>query len=61
RARLTKQLREAGAEVGRVEGKLANSAFRAKAPAPVVAKEEERLAAARSRLAGLGKRLAETG
>ncbi len=61
RARLTKQLREVEAEVGRVEGKLANAAFRAKAPAPVVVKEEERLAAARSRLAGLGKRLAEIG
>ncbi len=59
RARLTKQFQAAEAEVGRVEGKLANEAFRAKAPAPVVSKEEERLVAARSRLAGLRERLAE--
>ena len=59
RARLSKQLAEAEAEVGRVEGKLANSSFREKAPAAVVAKEEERLAAARARVDGLRQRLAE--
>ena len=59
RARLTKQLQEAEAEVGRVGGKLANEAFRAKAPAAVVAKEEERLTAARSRRDGLKQRLTE--
>ena len=59
RARLSKQLAEAEAEVQRLEGKLANAAFREKAPAAVVAKEEEKLTAARARLEGLGKRLAE--
>jgi valyl-tRNA synthetase len=59
RARLSKQLSEAEAEAGRVEGKLGNAAFREKAPAAVVAKEEERLAAARARLEGLRRRLAE--
>jgi valyl-tRNA synthetase len=59
RARLSKQLAEAEAEVKRLEGKLANAAFREKAPAAVVAKEEERLAAARARLEGLRQRLAE--
>ncbi len=42
-----------------MEGKLANAAFREKAPAAVVAKEEEKLAAARARLEGLRQRLAE--
>jgi len=59
RARLSKQLAEAEAEVGRLEGKLGNASFREKAPAAVVAKEEERLAAARARLDGLRQRLAE--
>jgi valyl-tRNA synthetase len=39
--------------------KLGNASFREKAPAAVVAKEEERLAAARARLEGLRQRLAE--
>jgi len=59
RAHLSKELREAEAEVGRLEGKLANEAFRAKAPREVVAKEKERLAATRARLDGLRQRLAE--
>ncbi len=59
RARLSKQLAEAEAEADRVEGKLANATFREKAPAAVVAKEEERLAAARARMEGLRQRLAE--
>ncbi len=59
RARLSKQLAEAEAEVKRLEGKLANPAFREKAPAAVVAGEEEKLAAVRARLEGLRQRLAE--
>jgi valyl-tRNA synthetase len=59
RARLSKQLAEAETQTERIETKLANVAFREKAPAAVVAKEEERLAAARARLEGLGQRLAE--
>jgi len=59
RARLSKQLQEAKAEVHRLEGKLANEAFRDRAPREVVAREEERLAAARARLEGLEQRLAE--
>jgi valyl-tRNA synthetase len=59
RARLSKQLAEAEAEVKRLEGKLANAAFREKAPAAVVAREEEKLAATRARLEGLRQRLAE--
>ena len=61
RSRLSKQLAEAEAEVQRAQGKLANRAFRDKAPPAVVAKEEEKLAAARSRLDGLQQRLAELG
>ncbi|NIN95737.1 MAG: class I tRNA ligase family protein, partial [Anaerolineae bacterium] len=61
RSRLSKQMAEAEAEVGRLEAKLGNAAFREKAPAAVVAKEEDKLAAARARLEGLRQRLAELG
>jgi valyl-tRNA synthetase len=61
RARLSKQMAEAEGQVKRLEGKLANKQFREKAPAAVVAKEEERLVAARARLEGLRQRLAELG
>jgi valyl-tRNA synthetase len=59
RARLSAQRAEAEAEVKRLEGKLSNAAFREKAPAEVVGKEEGKLAAARARLEGLAQRLAE--
>ncbi len=59
RARLSKQMTEAEAEVRRLEAKLGNAAFREKAPAKVVANEEDRLAAAQARLEGLRQRLAE--
>jgi valyl-tRNA synthetase len=61
RARLSKQMAEAEGEVNRLEGKLANVQFREKAPEAVVAKEEEKLAAARARLEGLRERLVELG
>jgi valyl-tRNA synthetase len=61
RARLSKQMAEAEGEVKRLESKLANKQFREKAPAAVVAKEEDKLAAARARLEGLRQRLAELG
>ena len=59
RARLGKQIAEEQSNVGRLQGKLGNEQFRSKAPAEVVAKEEERLATARSRLEGLEQSLAE--
>ena len=61
RGRLTKQRVEAEAEVARLEVKLANPDFRERAPADVVAKEEERLAAAQIRLEGVQGRLASFG
>ncbi|MSQ61567.1 MAG: valine--tRNA ligase [Dehalococcoidia bacterium] len=61
RGRLAKQREEAETEVSRLEAKLANPAFRERAPADVVAKEEERLAAARTRLQGVQGRLASFG
>ncbi|MCH7810802.1 MAG: class I tRNA ligase family protein, partial [Chloroflexi bacterium] len=61
RAKLSKQLTEAEGEIKRLEGKLANEQFRSKAPADVVAKEQERLATAESRVEGLQGRLAELG
>ncbi|MDP2328028.1 MAG: valine--tRNA ligase [Dehalococcoidia bacterium] len=61
RARIEKQIAEVEAEVGRQEAKLSNEAFRSKAPADVVGKEEERLATARTRLEGLRASLAEIG
>ncbi len=60
-ARLSKQLQEAEAELRRIEGKLGNQGFRSKAPAEIVVREEERLAAVRTRLEGLQARLTELG
>jgi valyl-tRNA synthetase len=59
RDRLRKQIADAEAEESRLESKLANEQFRAKAPPQIVATEEERLAAARARLEGLRASLAE--
>jgi valyl-tRNA synthetase len=61
RDRLRRQIAEADGEVERQAKKLANEQFRAKAPAAVIAKEEERLATARGRLEGLRASLAELG
>ncbi len=59
RARLDKQIGEAQDEVQKLGAKLANEQFRTRAPAAVVAREEERLATASSRLRGLEESLAE--
>ena len=61
RARLQKQLDEAIAEVGRLEAKLGDANFASRAPAAVVAKEQERLEMTRGRLDGLRQSLAEVG
>ncbi len=61
RARLEKQIADAEAEASRIDSKLSNEQFRAKAPAKVVATEEERMAAIRARIAGLQASLAELG
>jgi valyl-tRNA synthetase len=61
REKLTKQLQEAEAEVSRMESKLADEQFRSKAPEHVIAREEEKAAAARSRAEGLRQRLQELG
>ena len=59
RARLGTQIERLAAEIARLEGKLANEQFRTRAPAEVVAKEEERLATARQQRAGFEGSLAE--
>jgi valyl-tRNA synthetase len=59
RQRLEKQIVAAEAEVERLQGKLANREFLARAPAAVVEREREKLAAAQARLAGLRERLQE--
>ncbi len=59
RARQGAQLSAAEAEVARLEAKLADERFRTRAPAAVVSKEEEKLAAARGRVGGLRARLRE--
>jgi Valyl-tRNA synthetase len=59
RDRTTKELQEAQSQVDRLSRKLGNSEFRSKAPAEVVARQEEMLASARSRLAALEQRLDE--
>jgi len=61
RQRLQKQITAAEAEVERLQGKLANREFLAKALAAVVEREREKLAAAEARLAGLRERLRELG
>jgi valyl-tRNA synthetase len=61
RARLGKLIADAEAEVGRIDAKLNNAQFRTKAPEKIIATEEERLAAARTRLDGLRASLAELG
>jgi valyl-tRNA synthetase len=57
RQRLAKQIAAGEAEVERLQGKLTNEEFLAKAPAAVVEREREKLAAAEARLAGLSERL----
>ena len=61
RARIGKQLDDARADVARLEGKLANEQFRARAPAEIVQQDEERLSTARRRLEGLEQSLGELG
>jgi len=61
RARLEKEIAEAEAYAKRLQGKLSNEQFRSKAPRDVVAAEEERLAAAHTRLEGLRRALSELG
>jgi valyl-tRNA synthetase len=61
RGKLTKRLAEAQAEVDRLSAKLGDEQFRAKAPEHVIARQEEMLAAARSRAEGLQARLNELG
>jgi valyl-tRNA synthetase len=58
RARLSKDLEQAEADVARREAKLANEGFVAKAPANVVQRERDSLEAARAALAALRGRLA---
>jgi valyl-tRNA synthetase len=55
--RLTKELDKLNAEVLRIEGKLSNDAFVARAPADVVAKEKERQAEARAAIVQLGEQM----
>jgi len=61
RGRLSKRIAEIEAEAARREAKLANEAFLAKAPAEVVEKERERLAALKEEEATLGAQLGELG
>jgi valyl-tRNA synthetase len=61
RSRLEKQLVESEAELLRLANQLANDAFRARAPANVVAGIEEKHAVARERIDGLKRSLAELG
>jgi valyl-tRNA synthetase len=59
RARLEKQVADALAEEARIDAKLSNEQFRARAPERVIAIEEERRAAVEARLEGLRASLAE--
>ena len=59
RERLTKERDGVLAEIARVEGKLANENFIAKAPEKVVAGEREKLQKYRDTLAGIEQALAK--
>jgi len=59
RQRLSKQLAASEAEVERLQGRLADELFRARAPEAVVQREREKLEAAQSRSEGLRRRLQE--
>jgi valyl-tRNA synthetase len=59
RARLEKEIAEAEAYLRRVDAKLANEQFHARAPKEIVAAEEERRADANARLEGLRRALGE--
>jgi valyl-tRNA synthetase len=61
RQRLGKLLAASQAEAERLEGRLANEQFLAKAPAAVVQREKDKLAAAQAQSAGLRQRLQELG
>jgi valyl-tRNA synthetase len=61
RRRAAKDLAAASKEAEQAERKLANASFLAKAPSEVVAKTEQRLAAARADIGRLTSRLAELG
>ena len=61
RARLGKQIAEAKGVVAGLEAKLGDANFASRAPAAIVAREQERLDTARGRLAGLRESLAELG
>ena len=57
--RLDKELERLGKEIGRLEGKLGNEKFTAKAPAEVVAKEQEKLTEFQSNAARLQQQRAD--
>jgi valyl-tRNA synthetase len=59
RIRLEKEIAETEQYVSRIDAKLSNEQFRSKAPADVVAAEEERRAKALARLEGLRRALGE--
>ena len=61
RGKLSTQLADAEAEIVRLEAKLADGQFLAKAPEHVIGKEREKLASAQARADGLRGRLAELG
>ena len=56
---LANRARKVGEAIEAVKGKLGNEQFRSRAPPDVVAAEEERLADAKTRLAGLQRAVAE--
>ena len=61
KARLAKELQKLQGEIARAEGKLNNPGFVAKAPANLVAAEQEKLAKNKEMLSALEARIAELG
>jgi len=59
RERLTKEAARLEAEIGKAQGKLSNEGFVARAPAQVVAQEQERVANFSATLSKLREQLAK--
>lgn len=55
--RLDKEKQRIDKEISRLQGKLNNAGFTAKAPANVIAKEQEKLIAATEQLAHINKQM----
>jgi valyl-tRNA synthetase len=59
--RIRKEIEQLEPDIARLEARLKDESFLSKAPAPVIAKEKERLAERKDRLARLRQQIGKTG